>query len=122
MARCVDWEWCISEVEWMVSGGWGDVIENDFSDKLDDFYPEDLALALSQQPECGASNLPEGVESYRLRLSVRRWESYDREMTIDIDEAYVLPDWTLPEETEGGVRIPKKIHREFDKIVKKIAG
>ena len=122
MARCVDWEWCISEVEWMVGGEWGDVIENDFSDKLDDFYPEDLALALRQQPECGASNLAEGVESYRLRLSVRRWESYDREMTIDIDDAYVTADMVLPAETEGGCTIPKKIRKEFDKIVKKIAG
>ncbi len=120
MANCVDWEWRISAVEYLTDGNWGDVVENDFADKLSEWYGDEVETALRNGLDTGVQDIREGVDSIRLSLSVRRWESAGRELTIDIDEAYVLPNWTLPEETEGGVRIPKKVHRELAKAVENI--
>lgn len=122
MARCIDWEWCISEVEWLKSDEWGDILENDFSDSLADYYGDDLEVALKQGYECLPEEQPDDVAGIRLRLSVRRWETIDREITIDVDEAWVTPEMTLPEFTDSGTKIPQKVHRELAKFVKKIAG
>ena len=122
MARCIDWEWCISEVEWLKSDEWGDILENDFSDSLADYYGDDLEVALNQGYECLPEDQPDDVAGVRLRLSVRRWETIDREITIDVDEAWVTPEMTLPELTDSGTKIPQKVHRELAKFVKKIEG
>ena len=122
MARCVDWEWCISEVEWLKSDEWGDVLENDFGESLDDYYVGWLAVALNQGYECLPEDQPDDVAGVRLRLSVRRWETIDREAVLDVDEAWVTPEMTLPELTDGGVRIPKKIHKELQKKVELLRG
>lgn len=122
MARCVDWEWCISEVEWLTSGEWGDILENDFADSLDEWYGDEVIVALKNGLDPGIKSMDDGVDSIRLRLSVRRWETADREVTLDVSEAWVLPSMELPETTDDGDVIPKKIHRELAKFVEKIEG
>ena len=122
MARCIDWEWCISEVEWLTSGEWGDILENDFADSLDEWYGDEVIVALKNGLDPGIKSMDDGVDSIRLRLSVRRWETADREVTLDVSEAWVLPSMELPETTDDGDVIPKKIHRELAKFVEKIEG
>ncbi len=118
MANCVDWEWCVSEVEWLKSGEFGDVIENEFGSHLWDFRSGSVEDALSRNVVMERVSYDhDDLESIRLNISLVRFATIDREVTVECHETMVGADMKLPEETDGGYRIPKRLHEELARKV-----
>ncbi len=118
MANCVDWEWCVSEVEWLKSNEWGDVLENEFGVHLWDFRPGSVEDALNHNVVLErVEGDHEDLEGIRLNISLVRFATIDREVTVECHGTMVGDDMKLPEETDGGYRIPKRLHEELARKV-----